>query len=136
MARIWKGRGEMRRAFGLAAVLVGFISSLTASADDSVVTYHNGNHRHGTYVVPSLTLAAAANMQRDTRFKASISGHVYAQPLFWKPRGIKRGLVIAATESNNVYALNDSTGAVVWQKSLGAAVPRSEMPCGNIRSEE
>lgn len=122
----------MRKAFGMVAVLLGFGFCFSAAADDSVLTYHNGNHRHGAYAVPSLTSTAAGNMQRDSRFVASISGHVYAQPLYWKPNGAKRGVVIVATESNDIYALDDSTGATAWHKSLGAAVPRSELPCGNI----
>ncbi|MBV8800409.1 MAG: PQQ-binding-like beta-propeller repeat protein [Alphaproteobacteria bacterium] len=101
-------------------------------AEDSVVTYHNGNSRHGAYVVPTLTLDAAVHMQRDTGFTAAITGHVYAQPLYWKPKGAKRGLVIVATESNNVYALDDRNGATVWQRSLGAPAGHNELGCGNI----
>src|SRR6476646_5971061 len=121
----------MKMRAGLVAILLASISTL-AVADESVLTYHNGIHRQGSYVVPSLTLAAAANMKPDTKFKASISGHVYAQPLFWKPKGARRGLVIVATESNNVYALTESTGSVDRQKNLGEPVPRSDLPCGNI----
>lgn len=40
-------------------------------------------------------------------------------------------MVIVVTESNNVYALRGSTGAVVWQRNLGAPVT-SGLPCGNI----
>ncbi len=115
----------------LAATLLAALPSLSV-ANDSVVTYHNGNLRHGLYVVPSLNLAAAANMQRDKKFKATIDGHMYAQPLFWKPKGARRGLVIAATESNNVYALDEASGDVVWQQSLGAPAAHSELGCGNI----
>jgi hypothetical protein len=114
-----------------AVALVVSVLPAVAGAD-SVVTYHNGNHRHGAYVVPGLTLAAAANMQPDSKFKPSFSGHIYAQPLFWKPKGANRGLVIAATESNSVYALNENSGDTVWQIALDAAVPHSELPCGNI----
>jgi outer membrane protein assembly factor BamB len=35
------------------------------------------------------------------------------------------------TESNNVYALNVTTGTVLWQLNLGPAVT-SGLPCGNI----
>lgn len=117
--------------FGLAALFLASTATLSV-ADDSVVTYHNGIHRQGAYIIPGLTLAAAANMQRDTKFKASISGNMYAQPLFWNPKGAKRGLVIAATESNNVYALDEISGATVWHESLGQSVPHSQLPCGNI----
>lgn len=101
------------------------------AAADNVFTYHNSLQRHGDYKVPGLTLAAAATMHRDRNFGGAVKGHIYAQPLFWHPSG-GNPLVIVATESNNVYALNAATGAVVWQKNLGAPVPLSELPCGNI----
>jgi hypothetical protein len=40
-------------------------------------------------------------------------------------------MVIAVTELNNVYALNATTGTVIWQRNLGPAVT-SGLPCGNI----
>jgi hypothetical protein len=112
------------------ALLVALAPAIACA--DSVVTYHNGNHRHGAYTIPTLTLQSAAGMQRDTNFKPAISGHIYAQPLLWKPKGATRGLVIVATESNVVYALNENTGDTVWQIALADPVPHSELPCGNI----
>ena len=47
---------------------------LPAMATASVPTYHNSNLRHGAYIVRNLTLAAAANMHRDTHFNATVSG--------------------------------------------------------------
>jgi hypothetical protein len=119
----------LRRWF-VAAMLA--VVPAASHADDSVVTYHNSNLRRGAYVVHRLTLANAANVKRDAGFAPSISGHVYAQPLFWKPKGAKRGLVIVATESNSVYALDERTGATVWQQQLTTSVPLSQLPCGNI----
>ena len=40
-------------------------------------------------------------------------------------------MVIAVTESNNVYALNAATGAIIWQRNVGTPVT-SGLPCGNI----
>jgi outer membrane protein assembly factor BamB len=114
----------------LAAALLCCVPAIAAA--DGVITYHNGNHRHGAYVVPDLTLAAAAKIQRDIHFNASVNGHVYAQPLYWSPKGASRGEVIVATESNDVYALDGNTGATVWHTALGHSVPRSALPCGNI----
>ena len=106
---------------------------LASPADgQSVTTYHNSNQRSGAYVIPALTKSAAAAIQPDIGFHATISGHVYAQPLFWKPAGADTGLVIVVTESNNVYALDENTGAIVWQRSLGNPMPLSQLPCGNI----
>jgi outer membrane protein assembly factor BamB len=119
----------------IAAALTGLaIFSGTASAQ-SVVTYHNSPARSGDYTVPGLTLAAAAKLHADTAFHASVTGNVYAQPLYWKPSGAKVGLLIVATESNAVYALNANTGAQVWKVQFAAAASRNLLPCGNIDPE-
>jgi len=120
----------MKMRFWMLAAVVGFAPAAVLA--DSVVTYHNSNQRDGAYAIDSLTLAAAANMHRDNGFDGTITGHVYAQPLFWKPKGTKHGLVIVATESNTVYALNESSGKVVWKATLADPMPLSQLPCGNI----
>jgi PQQ enzyme repeat/PQQ-like domain len=121
----------MENAMKIRFLIAAMLLAAPASADN-VTTYHNSNQRDGAYVIPSLTLAAASGVAPDTRFKATISGHVYAQPLFWKPKSAKRGLVVVATESNNVYALDESNGKVVWQNLLGNPMPLNLLPCGNI----
>lgn len=120
----------MTRLAPLLAALVGLMPA--AAAAQSVVTYHNGMTRHGDYTVPGLTLTAAATMHPDSRFHAKVEGHVYAQPLYWLPRGAKDGRLLVATESNDVYALDAATGAEVWKTHLGTPVPLSDLPCGNI----
>ena len=40
-------------------------------------------------------------------------------------------MVIAVTESNNIYALNAITGNIIWQRNIGAPAA-SGLPCGNI----
>jgi outer membrane protein assembly factor BamB len=39
--------------------------------------------------------------------------------------------VYVTTENNSVYAFT-TTGALVFRKNLGAPVPASKLPCGNI----
>jgi PQQ-like domain len=116
---------------GPVLVLVALVATVPASAA-SVTTYHNSLQRLGAYRIERLTLAAAAGVHRDAGFNASISGHVYAQPLYWQPPGAKSGLIVVATESNSVAALDEATGAVVWQNQLAASVPLAQLPCGNI----
>jgi outer membrane protein assembly factor BamB len=101
----------------------------------SVTTYHNGNTRQGTYVVPGLTKHAAAGMHLDPAFSATLSGNIYAQPLYWQKPGANTGSLIVATENNLVYALDPATGAVIWQTQLAPPAPLSEFPCGNINPE-
>jgi outer membrane protein assembly factor BamB len=57
---------------------------------------------------------------------AAVDGDVYAAPL------IVAGQVLVATENNSVYALDLSTGAVVWKAHLGSPVDASTLPCGDI----
>jgi outer membrane protein assembly factor BamB len=40
--------------------------------------------------------------------------------------------VYVATENDTVYAFDAATGALVWQKSAGRAVPGGVLPCGNV----
>jgi hypothetical protein len=121
----------MSMGLRIAAATLAWLTTVAAAAA-SVVTYHNSIHRHGAYVVPGLTHAAAANVHRDMAFQPVLDGHIYAQPLYWRPQGTGRGLVIAATESNIVYALDELSGAIVWQAQLAPSMPLGELPCGNL----
>jgi PQQ-like domain len=60
------------------------------------------------------------------RWTARLDGAVSGQPL------VVGDTVIAATENDTVYALNESTGAVAWHTHLGSPVPLSSLPCGDI----
>jgi hypothetical protein len=55
----------------------------------------------------------------------TLDGSVYGEPLVYN------GLVYVSTLQNTVYALNQSTGAVVWSRNLGAP-QTSGWQCGNI----
>jgi hypothetical protein len=112
--------------------LIALPASAATPIDETVASYHGNPDRAGNYIVPSLTWTAAGAVHRDQAFDGAIEGHVYAQPLYWHPAGAQRGLIIAATEGNNVYALDSARGHVVWRTALGAPVPRDALPCGNI----
>src|SRR6266478_4386495 len=92
---------------------------------------HNNPSRNGVYVDPAFTLSTAPKLTHDLEFDGTISGNVYAQPLYIEG-GANGPMIIAVTESNNVYALNATTGTVIWQRTdLGPPVT-SGLPCGNI----
>ena len=40
--------------------------------------------------------------------------------------------MIAATENDSIYALDSSTGKVVWRTHVGTPVPLADLPCGDI----
>jgi outer membrane protein assembly factor BamB len=107
----------------------GLLGPIDAGA--SVLQHHNGPSRDGVYTVPGLTKAAAATLHLDPAFSATVNGNVYAQVLY-VDRGGKGDMLVVATESNEVSALDAETGAPIWRHTLGPAVPVSAHGCGNI----
>src|ERR1043166_7867890 len=90
-------------------------ATVTASGA-SVVRYNNNLSRDGLFVQPTLTKAKAATMVRDTSFDGTVSGNVYASPLFVDG---SPGVFVIATENNQVSVLNETTGRPVWQRTYG-----------------
>src|SRR5436190_11225324 len=114
-------------------LLVGGLCSaaLPIDAQVNVTQEHNNLSRDGLYIDATFTPTAAAGLARDLNFDGTVSGNVYAQPLYVEG-GLNGPMIIAVTESNNVYALNPTTGTVIWQRTdLGPPVT-SGLPCGNI----
>jgi hypothetical protein len=105
---------------------------LPANAQVNVTQEHNNPSRDGLYIDAAFTPANAANLTRDLNFDGTISGHVYAQPLYIEG-GPNGPMVIAVTESNNVYALHADTGTEIWHRTdIGTPAPEGS-PCpGNI----
>ena len=112
-------------------ILVGlFAGVLSLEASVSVTQHHNNPSRDGLYIATAFTQSAAASLTRDLGFNGTIVGNVYAQPLYVEG-GPNGPMVIAVTESNNVYALNAATGNIIWQHNVGNPIS-SGLPCGNI----
>jgi hypothetical protein len=102
-----------------------------AGASVNVTQHHNNPSRDGLFIDPAFTFSAAANLARDVNFNGAIVGNVYAQPLYVEG-GPSGPVVIAVTESNNVYALDGITGAIVWQRNLGAPAPGMGLITGGV----
>ena len=100
--------------------------------DKTVAFYHGAPDRAGNYIVPSLTWQSASAVHRLQEFDGKVDGHIYAQPLYWRPQSGGPALLIVATENDLVYALDADTGHVMWRTALGHQVPNSALPCGNI----
>ena len=116
--------------FAVAGLCIAVPNAVLAGASVNVTQHHNNPSRDGLYIDPAFTQAAAASLARDLGFNGTIVGNVYAQPLYIEG-GPSGPVVIAVTESNNVYALNAATGAIVWQRNVGTPIT-SGLPCGNI----
>jgi hypothetical protein len=117
--------------WGGAALLLASQFAGTAHAQ-SVLTYHGDPGRSGNYVVPGLNWRRARGIHLDAGFAPRFSGHLYAQPLYWQPPGAAAGLLIVATESDDVTAIDAASGKTVWTRHLGRPVPLSAFECGNI----
>src|SRR5438874_13408446 len=104
-------------------VVAGLWSAvLPISAQVNVTQEHNNLSRDGLYVDSAFTPSAAANVTRDLNFNGTISGDVYAQPLYIENGPGGAAMIIVVTESNNIYALNAISGAVIWQRNVGPPV--------------
>jgi hypothetical protein len=96
----------------------GTSTSIPLAAD--LLTYHYDNRRTG-----ELTTASRFSVPAF-RWKTAVDGAVYAEPLVYK------GSVFVATENDSVYSLSTADGGVIWRTNLGAPLPRSSLPCGDI----
>src|SRR2546421_10222807 len=122
---------QMKFLFFFVVVVCLWLAIAPADAQVNVTQFHNHESRDGLYIDSAFTQSAAANLTRDLNFDGTIVGNVYAQPLYIENGPGGAAMVIAVTQSDNVYALNAATGAVIWQRSVGTAVT-SGLPCGNI----
>src|SRR5438132_1008728 len=112
-------------------VAVWWTGVLPAYAQVNVTQKNNNLSRDGLYIDPAFTPGNAAKLTRDLKFTGTIVGNVHAQPLYIEG-GPNGPMIIAVTASNNVYALNATTGTVIWQRNLGTSVSISQLFCGNI----
>jgi len=124
-------------AFVLMPSSFSVVAASAVPADSVNVTQHHNNaSRDGLFIDPAFTLSNAANLTRDMNFSGVISGNVYMQPLYVENGPGGQAMVIVGTNSNNIYALNATTGAVIWQR-LAAEIgtPGTSLPCGNVVPE-
>ena len=94
----------------------------TAAASGGSWLTYGGNSARSSVQANSPSLRSIR-----TRWTSSaLDGAVYGEPL------IEGARVYVATENDTVYALNSSSGAVVWSRHLGTPVPAAALPCGDI----
>ena len=100
--------------------------------DHSVLERNNHASRDGAFVEPLLTLAAAAKLAPDTAFQAVFAGSMLASPLYWERGPGGKGLFFAVTTGNDVFALDETSGATVWRTNIGQAAAGTGLSCGSI----
>ena len=125
---------HQRMQFLLFFVAVVWLSSVAAPADAqvNVTQFHNHDSRDGLYIGSAFTPSAAAKLTRDLTFDGTISGNVYAQPLYIEGGPSGKAMIIVATESNNVYALDASSGSIIWWRNMGDPVSADDLICTKL----
>jgi hypothetical protein len=98
----------------------------------SVLERNNHPSRDGHFVQPTLTRALAATIARDTTFAGTFTGNMWASPLFLENGPGGRGVFFAVTTGNDVIALDETSGAVVWTHNIGSSPTNSGAGCGSI----
>src|SRR5207302_7885599 len=100
-------------------------AACAAAQSGSVPTYHGRADRSGNFAVPGLTWEKARSVHSVRGFSAAVSGHVYAQPLYWRAPGASAGVLLVATEEDKVHALDAATGEEVGRRGGGKPAGRS-----------
>jgi hypothetical protein len=104
----------------------------SALTNQSVTERNKNPSRDGHFVQPGLTKTAAAGLVATPGFTGTFQGTMFASPLYWQngPGGV--GILIAETTGNDVFALNENTGATVWMRNIGSSPQDSGAGCGGI----
>jgi outer membrane protein assembly factor BamB len=126
--------GNVKLLFALLWLLaaVFFNAMAPANAQVNITQFHNHGSRDGLYIDSAFTQSAAVNLTRDLNFDGAIVGNVYAQPLYIENGPGGKAMIIVATESNNVYALDAGNGTIIWQKNVGEPVSADDLLCTKL----
>jgi PQQ enzyme repeat len=126
-------RASMKPLISSLSLIVALLWAvvLPANAQVNVTQKNNNLSRDGLYIDSAFTPGNAANLVRDLNFDGTIVGNVHAQPLYIEG-GPNGPMIIVVTASNNIYALNATTGTVIWQRNDIGPPVTSGLPCGNI----
>jgi hypothetical protein len=98
----------------------------------SVLERNKNPSRDGRFIDANLTRGKVMKMVPDTVFKAAFDGQVWASPLYLENGPGGKGVFFAVNNNNDVIALDETTGAVVWKTTVAPAAPSNGVPCGSI----
>jgi outer membrane protein assembly factor BamB len=103
-----------------ACLLAGSLPGV-ARAEPAWTTYHRDPGRSGDDPDATQPIAPVPAWQTE-----NLGAPIWGQPLVLGER------VYVATVGDEIYALEASSGKVIWQQSAGTPVPSGELPCGDI----
>jgi len=90
--------------------------------------------RDGLFVQANLTRASAAKLALEPNFAPTFNGDMWASPLFMQNGPGGKGAFFVVTTTNDVYAFDEVTGAMLWTHNVGTPAPLNgpTAPCGSI----
>jgi len=99
-----------------------------------VLTYHYDNARTGeNFREAELTVASVSSSRFGLLATLNVQGSVLAQPLFLSgfqmPDSSVHDIVLAATETNDVYAIDPNSGETLWHVNLGKPQSGDDLKC-------
>lgn len=119
------GRGF--RLGALAAAIAALAGALPAAVTASPLTTSADSLRTGWYPdQPQLTPQLLESGSFGQVFDTPVQGQVYAQPL------VDGNVVFVATEDNWIYGIDRETGAVLWERNVGAPWNPADLGCGDL----
>jgi outer membrane protein assembly factor BamB len=104
------------------AALLGLLSALllASGAQADWTTFHGDPGHSG------VDSSAGTPQPFAPAWSVTLTSSMEAQPLIYG------GLVIVATENNDIYAYNAASGQPAWHVNAGTPVTASSLPCGSI----
>jgi hypothetical protein len=108
----------------------GGASGTAIDAANSVLERNKHPSRDGFFIDPLLTKANVAKLVLDTVFKPSYGAKMWASPLYVKNGPGGKGVFIVVNTNNDVFAFDETTGAIAWQHSIGMAASGTGAGCG------
>jgi hypothetical protein len=90
-----------------------------------VLRYHNDGFNDGQYLAETVLTPGNVRIGFGKRFSVAVNGAIVAQPLFVSGLNVTTGtspgvhdVVVVATLSNTLYAIDADNGEVLWRRSL------------------
>ena len=108
-------------ALAVAALLFSGAGAGAAAGEAAWTTYHHDAERTGNDPEALSPLAPKLSWQSP-----DLGAPIWGQPLILGSRAF------VTTVGDGVYALEASSGKVLWHESAGTPVPSSALPCGDI----
>jgi outer membrane protein assembly factor BamB len=108
-------------ALSATATLIAAAPAGAGGSEPAWTTYHHDGERSGVDPDAISPITPVLSWQSP-----SLGAPMWSQPLILGSR------VYAATVGDQIYALEASTGEIVWQQSADTPVPSNQLPCGDI----